>query len=159
LGSKIVITTRKNDVAMEAGCSYNIEPLPYESSKELFYGRIFGSEQKCPKTFVGISEEIIKKCGGVPLAIITSSSLLANKLGNKKEWYEFCQSIGSGLGRNPHMENMRKILSLSYYDLPAHLKTCLLYISIFPEDYEIESDRLIWRWIAEDFLPPGEGSL
>jgi disease resistance protein RPM1 len=105
---------------------------------------------------VEISEEIIKKCRGVRLAIITTSSLLANKLGNMKEWYEFCESIGSGLGSNPDMENMRKILSLSYYDLPAHLKTCLLYLSVFPEDYEIESDRLIWRWIAKDFVPTGE---
>jgi len=134
-----------------------MEPLPYESSKELFYGRIFGSEQKCPQKFVEISEGIIKKCGGVPLAIITTSSFLANKLGNIKEWYEFCESIGSGLGGNSDMENMRKILSLSYYDLPAHLKTCLLYLSVFPEDYEINSWRLIWRWIAEDFVPPGEG--
>ncbi|XP_066338457.1 disease resistance protein RGA5-like [Miscanthus floridulus] len=157
LGSKIVITTRKHDVAMKVGCSYNMKPLPYESSKELFYGRIFGSEQKCPKTFVKISEQIIKKCGGVPLAIITTSSLLANKLGNMKEWYEFCESIGSGHGNNHDMENMRRILSLSYYDLPAHLKTCLLYISLFPEDSEIDRDRLIWRWIAEGFVSPGEG--
>ncbi|CAD6252455.1 unnamed protein product [Miscanthus lutarioriparius] len=157
LGSKIVITTRKHDVAMKVGCSYDMEPLPYESSKELFYGRIFGSEQKCPKKFVEISEGIIKKCGGVPLAIITTSSFLANKLGNIKEWYEFCESIGSGLGGNSDMENLRKILSLSYYDLPAHLKTCLLYLNVFPEDYEINSGRLIWRWIAEDFVPPGEG--
>jgi disease resistance protein RPM1 len=134
-----------------------MEPLPHQSSKDLFYGRIFGSEQKCPKEFVEISEKIIKKCGGVPLAIITTSSLLANKLGRIKDWYEFCESIGSGLESNPDMENMRKILSLSYYDLPPHLKTCLLYLSIFPEDYEIRSSRLIQRWVAEGFVSPREG--
>ncbi|KAG0531027.1 hypothetical protein BDA96_05G238900 [Sorghum bicolor] len=157
LGSKIVITTRKHDVAEKVGCSYNMEPLGHESSKDLFYGRLFGSEDECPKQFVDVSEKIIKKCGGVPLAIITTSGLLANKMGNVKQWKEYCESIGSGLGSNPDMENMRKILSLSYYDLPAHLKTCLLYLSVFPEDYEIVKDRLIWRWIAEDFVPPGEG--
>ena len=104
-----------------------------------------------------VSEIIIKKCGGVPLAIITTSGLLVNKMGNVKQWNEYCDSIGSGLGSNPDMENMRKILSLSYYDLPAPLKTCLLYLSVFPEDYAIVKDRLIWRWIAEDFVPPGEG--
>jgi len=142
---------------MKVGCSYNMEPLPYESSKELFYRRIFGSVGKCPKQFVEVCAKIIKKCGGVPLAIITTSGLLANKVRNIKDWYEYCDSIGLGLGSNPDMENMRKILSLSFYDLPAHLKTCLLYLSVFPEDYEINSGRLIWRWIAEDFVPPGEG--
>jgi disease resistance protein RPM1 len=42
-----------------------MEPLANESSKDLFYGRLFGSEDKCPKQFVEVSEKIIKKCGGV----------------------------------------------------------------------------------------------
>ncbi|CAN6362797.1 unnamed protein product [Urochloa humidicola] len=150
LGSKIVITTRKHDVAEKAGCSYKLKCLTHESSKILFYGRIFGSQGECPPQFSEVSEKILMKCGGVPLAIVTTSSFLANKSRNIKLWNEFCDSIGSGL--NDNMENMRKILSLSYYDLPSHLKTCLLYLSIFPEDYMIVKERLIWRWIAEGFV-------
>ncbi|CAL4990746.1 unnamed protein product [Urochloa decumbens] len=156
LESKIVITTRKHDVAKEADCPYSMEPLRNESSKILFYGRIFSSEGECPSHLSDVSEKILKKCGGVPLAIITTSGLLANKSRNIKVWNEVCDSIGSGLGSNHNMENMRKILSLSYYDLPCYLKTCLLYLSIFPEDNEIGRERVILRWIAEDFVEHGE---
>jgi len=67
-----------------------MEPLSYESSKQLFCGRIFGFGSKCPDIFSEISEKILRKCGGVPLAIITTSSLLANKPRNIKVWSELC---------------------------------------------------------------------
>ena len=152
LKSIIITTTRILDVAEQIGGCYKLKPVTHESSKKLFYGRIFGSEGKCPGQYFEVSEKILKKCGGVPLAIITTSSLLANKSGDIKEWNDVCGSIGFGLASNPSMDSMRKILLLSYYDLPSHLKACLLYLTIFPEDYKIEKERLILRWIAEDFV-------
>ncbi|TVU03581.1 hypothetical protein EJB05_50898, partial [Eragrostis curvula] len=153
LGCKIIITTRNREVAEKIGSSiYNMKPLSDEISGILFYGRIFGSREMCPEEFSVVSEKILRKCGGVPLAICTISSLLAEKKENVADWYELCDLIGSGLAKYTSMESMRKILSLSYYDLPSHLKTCLLYLSIFPEDFDILVDRLILRWIAEDFI-------
>jgi len=51
------------------------------------------------------------------------------------------------------VDRMMGILSLSYFDLPYHLKACLLYLSIFPEDYEIDQKRLVQIWVAEGFVP------
>ncbi|VAI70261.1 unnamed protein product [Triticum turgidum subsp. durum] len=61
-------------------------------------------------------------------------------------------SIGRGVTQGDIVKDMNMILSLSYYDLPSHLKPCLLYLSIFPEDFEIKRDWLIWRWLAEGFI-------
>ncbi|CAL4897521.1 unnamed protein product [Urochloa decumbens] len=158
MGSRIIITTRNIDVAEHAGDCYRLKPLSDESSEKLFYERIFSSKDKCPSQFSEVSKKILKKCGGVPLAIVTTSSMLANKSDNIKEWNKVCDSIGLGLGRkNSSMDDMRKILLLSYYDLPSHLKTCLLYLSIFPEDYKIEKERLICRWVAEGFVQQAPG--
>ncbi|CAN6339077.1 unnamed protein product [Urochloa humidicola] len=151
--SVIITTTRNIDVAEEVGGDYyRLQPLSSESSEVLFYRRIFGSKDKCPVQILEVSKKILKKCGGVPIAIITTASLLATKSDDIKVWNDVCDSIGSGLGRNPGMDVMRKILILSYDDLPSHLKICLLYLSIFPEHYEIPKNQLIWRWVAEGFV-------
>lgn len=52
---------------------------------------------------------------------------------------------------------MSSILSLSYNNLSPNLKTCLLYLSAFPEDYKIDRDRLVRRWIAEGFISGERG--
>ncbi|KQJ86320.1 putative disease resistance RPP13-like protein 3 [Brachypodium distachyon] len=156
-GSKIMTTTRSTTIAKSC-CSphhdnvYEITPLSADNSKSLFLKRIFGSEDICPPQLEETSSEILKKCGGSPLAIITIASLLTNKASTNEEWEKVYKSIGSTLQKDPSIEEMRGILSLSYDDLPHHLKTCLLYLSIFPEDYEIQRDQLIRRWIAEGFI-------
>ncbi|KAJ1257165.1 hypothetical protein BS78_K195800 [Paspalum vaginatum] len=157
--SQIIITTRLIDAADHVGgYCYKLKPLLPDSSKMLFCRRIFGCGDILPEQYSEVLEKILNQCGGVPLAIITTSGLLANKMGNVNEWYNICDSIGSGIGSNNYdMENMEKILSLSYYDLPSHLKTCLLYLSIFPEDYLIRKKQLIWRWIGEGFVQHGGG--
>jgi hypothetical protein len=99
-----------------------------------------------------MSHGILKKCHGLPLAIITIESLLAGK-SSKDQWEQVYSSIGSAFGH----QGMRDILLLSYYDLPHHLKTCLLYLSMFPEDSKIYREELIWRWMAEGFITEVRG--
>ncbi|KAG2602984.1 hypothetical protein PVAP13_5KG737150 [Panicum virgatum] len=158
LSSRIIATTRIVEVARSC-CPrddfyriYEMEALSDLHSKRLFFKRIFGSEDCCPDVLKQISIKILKKCGGLPLAIISISSLLANRPKIKDEWERVSRSIGSALEKNPSLEGMNSILSLSYNDLPPNLKTCLLYLSIFPEDTVIDRECLVRRWIAEGFI-------
>lgn len=121
-------------------------------STQLFYGRLFNPEEKCPSHLEEIACKILEKCAGLPLAINAISGLLSSKEKTRKEWDLVKNSIGHALERNSSVEEMLEILSLSYFDLPPHLRTCLLYLSIFPEDYTIEKDSLIRRWIGEGFI-------
>ncbi|KAM0825177.1 hypothetical protein ACQ4PT_069750 [Festuca glaucescens] len=158
-GSRLITTTRIVSVS-KLCCSsthhsiYQMKPLSSNDSRRLLYKRIFPHESGCPLEFEEVSTDILKKCGGVPLAIITIASLLASgqQVKPKDEWRVLLESIGRGLTEDPSVEEMLRILSFSYYDLPSHLKTCLLYLSMFPEDYEIRKDRLIWMWISESFV-------
>jgi hypothetical protein len=131
---------------------FQMQPLTSEESERLFHRRIypFGREPEFEK----VTEDILKKCGGVPLAIITIASVLASagQIKPIDEWYELLGSVGCGLTEGSGVKEMHMILSYSYYDLPPHLKSCLLYLSIFPEDHKIGRNELIWRWIAEGFI-------
>nr|UBY06976.1 NBS-LRR disease resistance protein [Dasypyrum villosum] len=162
LGSRLITTTRIVSVSNSCCSSdddsvYQMEPLSVDDSRRLFYKRIFPCQSGCPSEFEQVSRDILKKCGGVPLAIITIASALAGgqKVKPKCEWDILLQSLGSGLTEDNNLDEMRKILSFSYYNLPSHLRTCLLYLSIYPEDSEIDRDRLIWKWVAEGFVNRG----
>ena len=131
-GSRVITTTRILDVAKCAGGIYELPRLTPADSRKLFNIRIFGTENKSlPKELEEVYNSILKKCGGVPLAIITIASMLASKMGKEntyKYWSKVYRTMGSGLEDSPDYNDMRRILLISYYELPPHLKTCLLYL-------------------------------
>jgi hypothetical protein len=47
---------------------------------------------------------------------------------------------------------MNYTLSLSYFDLPHHLRSCILYLALFSEDKLIDRLWLVRRWISEGFI-------
>ncbi|VAI70363.1 unnamed protein product [Triticum turgidum subsp. durum] len=159
LQSRVITTTRNVSVSKAClsstdGTIHRMKPLSDKDSQILFHKRIFQSKEKCPEDLQIVSRDILKKCGGVPLAIITIASLLVSnqRVKPNHDWMDVYNSMGHGVTQSDIAKDMNRILSLSYYDLPSYLKPCLLYLSIFPEDFEIERDWLIWRWLAEGFI-------
>ncbi|KAM3411951.1 hypothetical protein ACQJBY_003551 [Aegilops geniculata] len=154
-GSRIITTTRNSTVASYCcsgtGYVYKMKPLSPADSRRLFLQRAFGSEGLFPPHLENVFEGILQKCEGLPLAIITMPSLLADQTA-EEEWNRALAVIGSSLAKESHAEDLTKILSLSYFDLPHPMRTCLLYFSAFPEDCIIKKRKLIHKWISEGFI-------
>nr|TKW10223.1 hypothetical protein SEVIR_6G148100v2 [Setaria viridis] len=154
--SRIITTTRIQDVA--ENCSsphrnyvYLMKPLDNDDSRRLFLKRVF-CEGDCPLELKEVVDDILRKCDGLPLAIVNIASLLATIPASKKQWEKVRNSLLSALKQHHELEVVKRILLLSYYDLPHHLKICLLDLSMFPEDHEIDRLRLIRIWMAEGFI-------
>ncbi|XP_037445832.1 disease resistance protein RGA5-like isoform X1 [Triticum dicoccoides] len=163
-GSRVIVTTRVEDVAIWAchndhECVYRMEPLKEQDSRMLFCNRVFGSGYACPSHLKEVLVEVLKKCGGLPLAIITIASLLAShQTRSTDKWESIRNSLGAKIATNPTLEEMRSILNLSYMHLPLHLRPCLLYLGMYPEDEMVRRHDLVLQWIAEGLVNCSHGS-
>ncbi|GMY30839.1 disease resistance protein RPM1-like [Fagus crenata] len=158
-GSRIMITTRDWEVANFCRKSslvhvHMLQQLPPDKAWELFCKKAFHSDfsQHCPSELKKLSRDIVEKCNGSPLAIVAIGGLLATKDKSIIEWKNLLDNLGIELEKNPHLTSVTKILSLSYEDLPYNLKTCFLYLGMYPVDCSINCVSLIRQWIAEGFV-------
>ncbi|CAM0942761.1 unnamed protein product [Alopecurus aequalis] len=160
-GGIIMTTTQCEDVADSCRSSfnghiYNMRPLDKMHSRELFRQRLFNSEDNCHPHLEQVSDQILEKCDGSPLAILVVSGLLANTAKAEHLWNHRKDSIERELETSDSVERMMKVLLVCYSDLNPRLKTCLLYFSIFRKGSTIKMTDLIRRWTAEGFFH-GEG--
>ncbi|XP_057502694.1 disease resistance protein RPM1-like [Actinidia eriantha] len=80
-----------------------------------------------------VSHRILKRCEGLPLAIVAVSGVLAAKDWSRiDEWEMVHRSLGAELDGNDKLESMKQ--------------------SVFPEDHQIERMKLLRFWIAKGFV-------
>ncbi|CAN6372614.1 unnamed protein product, partial [Urochloa humidicola] len=103
------------------------------------------------------TNKILKKCGGLPLAIVVIGGYLASRPKTGDEWRKLNDNISAELEMNPELGMIRTVLQKSYDGLPYELKSCFLYLSIFPEDHTISQRRLVRRWTAEGYSSERRG--
>ncbi|CAL5377060.1 unnamed protein product [Camellia sinensis] len=160
--SKILLTTRKKEVASYADQPHELRTLTEDESWKLFEKK--ASTEFEPSTeMMELGKEMVKHCGGLPLAIVVLGGLLANKH-KMEEWKEVSKNIRHYLNKKGKGSHggvpVSDILALSYQDLPYHLKACFLYLSHFPEDYDIRAEKLVQMWMAEGIVsssvPPAQ---
>ncbi|KAI4353300.1 hypothetical protein L6164_002259 [Bauhinia variegata] len=150
-GASIVVTTRLLKVAFVMGTCppHELSILSEEDCWSLFKERAFGMGNEELTELVPLGKEIVKKCGGVPLAAKALGGLLRFK-NDRNEWLYIKESK---LWDLPQSQNsILAALRLSYMNLPLNLRQCFVYCAIFPKDFPIEKDLLIHLWIANGFI-------
>nr|CDH30700.1 putative disease resistance protein [Cercis chinensis] len=156
--SKIQITTRIADVCakMHARTNFKVEFLTIQEAFDLFRHHVGEETLNYHQDIPRLAEEIVLKCKGLPLALITVGSAMAGVNSIKA-----CEDTRNQLSYSPlkgsDLENdVFSILKFSYDRLPDEThKKCFLYCALYPEDHEIYVPTLLDRWIGEGF--PGNG--
>ncbi|KAL6334991.1 hypothetical protein AAG906_023796 [Vitis piasezkii] len=153
--SKVILTTRSLDVCrdMEAQKSIKVECLTEEEAINLFKEKVGETTLNSHPDIPQLAETAAKECEGLPLALITIGRAMVGK-STPQEWerailmLQTYPSKFSGMG-----DHVFPVLKFSYDNLPNDtIKTCFLYLAIFPEDHEIWDQDLIFLWIGEGFL-------
>ncbi|KAJ3674776.1 hypothetical protein LUZ60_005392 [Juncus effusus] len=149
---KIIVTTRNENVAriMKTMPSYVLNYLSFEHCWSLFTQLAF--ECQDPNSNPGLVEigrEIVRKCGGLPLAVKALGSLLRFEL-DVENWQEILDSWELEM-RN---SDVLPALKVSYDRLPAYLKQCFHVLGLFPKDYFILKENLVRLWLSLGLVQP-----
>ncbi|KAK2986965.1 LOW QUALITY PROTEIN: hypothetical protein RJ640_004926 [Escallonia rubra] len=132
-GSKIIVTTRKTDLASNfSNCIHTLDGLlAKQAACDLFHKRAFQSRyRECPPQLRSVSEKIVKKCEGSPLAIATAGALLSKKPMDLIQWNKFHDSLGTVIGDDANPDIISRILRQSYRELSSNQRSCFLYFTI-----------------------------
>ncbi|KAH0646753.1 hypothetical protein KY290_034388 [Solanum tuberosum] len=150
-GASVLATTRLKRVGSIMGTlqPYELSNLSQEDCWLLFMKRAFENQEKINPNLVAIGKEIVKKCGGVPLAAKTLGGLLRFEE-QEREWEHIRDSEIWNLPQDE--SSILPALRLSYHHLPLDLRQCFAYCAVFPKDTKMEKENLISLWMAHGFL-------
>lgn len=151
-GSRIIVTTTFRPAAnRNSDYVYKMRSLGNEYCMEIALGK------RRTQELVEGSTTLLKKCDGLPLALVS----VANQLKSEDEptglfCAKLCRRLGSYLEREvddePNFARLRGVLADNYTGLSNHtVRSCLLYLCIFPNDRPLRRNVVIRRWSAEGY--------
>ncbi|KAJ0080246.1 hypothetical protein Patl1_24047 [Pistacia atlantica] len=153
--SKVVFTTRSFEVcgSMKAHKPFKVEYLRDEEAWKLFVDNlqsdVLGSDPDIPQ----FAKDVAKECAGLPLALVTVSRAMSCKK-TPQEWSYAANVLRNSASKFAGMgTEVYPLLKFNYDSLPSDkIRSCLLYCSLYPEDFHISKQNLIECWIGEGFL-------
>nr|ALO70064.1 NBS-LRR-like resistance protein [Oryza sativa] len=156
----ILVTTRDETIARVIGVdrTHRVDLMSADVGWELLWRSMNIKEEKQVKNLRDTGIEIVRKCGGLPLAIRAIAKVLASLQDQtENEWRQILGKNAWSMSKLP--DELNGALYLSYEVLPHQLKQCFLYCALFPEDATIFCGDLTRMWVAEGFIDEQEGQL
>nr|GMD84144.1 disease resistance protein RPM1-like [Ipomoea batatas] len=170
--SAIIITSRDKGIAegsflgVTSHC-VEVKPLELDIACHLFCKYAFPPpaepEGNWPnETVKELGEALVKRCTGLPVAILAMARLMSQKGDDPANWRDALQSLDYYSAESEEggsLKSLNRALLLSYNELPTHLKSCFLYCAMFPKTQSLHVKRLIQMCIAEGFIAEHGGKL
>ncbi|XP_021808231.1 putative disease resistance protein RGA3 [Prunus avium] len=152
IGSRILVTTRKETVATVIGATadhvIHLNILSDKDCLQLFNKIAFFNRER-DHQLEDIGRKIVEKCNGLPLAAKTLASLMRYKK-TRNEWVDV---LDNKMWELEEVEQqIFRSLFLSYYELSPAVRRCLLYCATFPKDYMFDKTDLIECWMSQEYL-------
>ncbi|CAL9165384.1 unnamed protein product [Musa hybrid cultivar] len=152
---KIVLATRNEDLCDQMGAKKKIkvEALPWDAAWKLFTET---AGEEMIDSHPGIrrqAEILVRKCGGLPLALIAVARALASKR-SLEEWKHAVAIMNSDPAQLPGIaEHVLRPLKLSYDLLPDDTsRSCALHFALYREGCRLHQNLLQECWIGEGIL-------
>ncbi|KAI3934644.1 hypothetical protein MKW92_035115 [Papaver armeniacum] len=155
IDSRVVFTTRSEVVCgfMEAHKKIKVDCLQWDEAWSLFQKEVGQQVLNCHPNIPELAKQVAKECLGLPLALVTIGRTMASKTTLQQWQYAVVVLRRSASEFSGLVDGVFAILKFSYDSLQSEkLKSCFLYCSLYPEDYSIRKDELIWLFIGEGFL-------
>ncbi|KAK9050652.1 hypothetical protein SSX86_030378 [Deinandra increscens subsp. villosa] len=150
-GSRVVMTTRKQQLLKKIGFDHidHLESLSHEDALSLFTLHALGVDNfDSHITLKPYGEGIVKKCGGLPLALKVTARLLRTKI-DGEDWDGV---LNSEIWDLENGDEIVPALKLSYHDLSTDLQQLFAYCSLFPKGFLFDKEELVLLWMAEGYL-------
>lgn len=153
--SRILVTTQNYDVVKTMGAHndsmIHLELLSTDNCWSIVRPLASEAEWNINRQLdQGLKEKFRLKCNGLPLVAHTLEYRLRSQ-NTKQQWNrDFQSDIG---------DDEKKFFGtffLNYYGLSPLQRCCFSYCSVFPRNYQLESDDVVELWMSQDYFSQSE---